>query len=141
MQTISAQLAKKLKDKDFCEDAFFCWTLPEIGKSLEMILVISQKNAPFCTPAYTLDEILDFLPDVISNNESYFLTLEKVTILPKFEPQDNRYLLKYCFHHGVEDSDAAEEEIIIHKKHQNPAEAAGELLLWCIKKGYVKTDE
>lgn len=138
MQTISYELAKKLKYANFVCDSFFYWTLPEIGKSLEIILVLREENSPLypCDyPAYTLDEILEYLPARFQlENKTHSLFLKKYFYEATNE---TKYVAGYRFFFD----NSGEELAAPLMEATNPAEAAGELLLWCIENGYVKINK
>ena len=71
--------------------------------------------------AYTLDEVLDMLPR---------------DILYSFGIKDCNNDYKAYFE--INDYDEYKEKDI---RHKNPAEAAGQLLVWCIENDYVKVEE
>lgn len=74
---------------------------------------------------YTLNEILEMLPASITKEDyTGYLVLT-------FSEQDNEFPRMYT----------CEFDSLTGASHKNPAEAAGLLLEWCIKEGYVKVDE
>jgi len=85
---------------------------------------------------YTLDEILDMLPKSIKFH--YFIRRK--------DKEFATYLLNidYCIYeykwlcHICLRDDA---DILIEFAHENPAESAGKLLIWCIKNGHVKVED
>lgn len=135
MKTISLKLAKKLKEAGFKVDS--CFSYVPTGKCGEMVLSFSESDIrPYTlfTPAYTLDEILEFLPSFIRNPESindfFDLLLSK-------NCTSNNHRSFSCYYLN-EDGQTFKD---IWFRNLNPAEAAGKLLLWCIENGYVKPNE
>jgi len=81
---------------------------------------------------YTLDELLEMLPCEFSNT-NYVLSIsgklpESYYEIGYYLEEDGSLSLlkKDCLH------------IVLHK---NPAEAAGQLLCWCVENGYVEVDK
>jgi len=79
---------------------------------------------------YTLDEILDMLPIEIS--PSYHLEFFRVKRgdLGHYKPVYNLHYYRADFLYPLVDFEST-----------NPAEAAGQLLIWCIKNGHVKVED
>jgi len=78
--------------------------------------------------ACTLDEILDMLPDSIETYR-YALVMEKIS--------ESAYKCGY-----FDGLNAYENLKYFHSvESKNPADAAGRLLAWCIKNGYVKVED
>jgi hypothetical protein len=81
-------------------------------------------------PAYTLDEILEMLPDEI---KGYDLTLSK---------RKNEFLLDYfTYYDGYVYLCELTSEKEFSFQNKNPVEAAAQLLIWCIENGYVTKEE
>jgi hypothetical protein len=117
MKTTSFELSKKLKEvgvKQFGASSYH----------------VDTKN--HCDIAcFTLDEILEMLPGIVTDGECNYwkLNLDKGT---DHHSGNDGYVFSYG---GITKSDL--KEFI----HPNPAEAAGQLLLWCIENGYVEVGE
>jgi len=87
---------------------------------------------------YTLDEILKMLPANIKEKTicgkpgtvPYVLSLIK----------SNFYCASYDCLGGCENCNISELACITFSNKENAAEAAGELLAWCIEKGHVKPE-
>ena len=86
--------------------------------------------------AYTLDEILSMLPKSIKFHH-FILRKDK---------EFATYLLNidYCiYEHKCQCRICLRDDadILIEFVHENPADAAGKLLIWCIKNGHVKVED
>jgi len=129
MQTTSYELSKKLDKKisiasDFKKSYFFWVISPEFDGEAKLLPKTNIKSLMelgcklTLYPAYTLDEILEMLPKQIpSRHPDYIDELE-------LEVMEDKYWWSY-------DSSPDYE-------HTNPAEAAGQLLVWCIENGHIK---
>ena len=85
--------------------------------------------------AFTLDEILDMLPSKIIIKGSGYMWYHFELYLKKMM-YTNIYLINYkYFMHGTD------EVILEENDNTNPAEAAGTMLIWCIKNGHVKVED
>ena len=77
--------------------------------------------------AYTLDEILDMLPSsIVINQQRFDLIIEKLT-----EKTTNQHWYAFSYNGS---SDAA-------TVYKTATEAAGQMLIWCIKNGHVKVED
>jgi hypothetical protein len=120
MRTISFEIVEKLKNLGVKRKSYI-----DVGKEW--------------TPYYTLDEILEMLPANIKDYNApcgkkgvifYVLTLTK----------SNYYCISYDCTGGCETC-PCEKECITFTDKENPTEAAGKLLAWCIENGHVKPEE
>lgn len=138
MQTIEEKTSKKLKKLSLKRESYFWWrnlesdekpilvidtdfnsriiTMHKYGYSQELKLEYINQHYP----AYTLDEILAMLPAQLQTGQASLLTVYK-------RKTDGFYSMNY--------------PAIIKFAHKNPAEAAAQLLIWCIEQGYVKVEE
>jgi len=82
-------------------------------------------------PVYTLCELLEVLPMDI-NNFKYVLRLFKTDRFKGF-PQ-HEYCYNVSYRHADDGTIALEVPLIIGT---NPADAAAQLLIWCIENGYL----
>jgi len=131
MKTTSYELSKELKELEVKQRSFSCWTdYLSFRTDPSPYLVVSSDyicNEDFYA-AFTLDEILDMLPNIIyMDNLDIFLDFQKCGAEPPYA--------YYAAYNGLVKTCYDEFE------HQNPAEAAGQLLVWCIENGYVKPEE
>ena len=124
MQTTSSELSKKLKELGLKKEGFGFY------KNDETILRFFNRDYSLSnkiTEAYTLDEVLAMLPSILTNHEHKFVLLS-------FNKGSEKYVWFYSGSEGYTDD-------LIEFIHKNPAEAAGQLLVWCIEQGYVKVEE
>lgn len=111
LQTTSLELSKKLKELGVKQDSFT--TKGQDVKETGEFLLCS---------AFTLDEVLDMLPNAIVNKKEPTWS-HRLEIIKNEESS-------YEFYYAHNEDSWIE--------HKNPAEAAGQLLAWCIENGYVK---
>jgi hypothetical protein len=103
-----------------------------VGKETKILIPLFEMphkkytDYKFIAVAYTLDEILDMLPDSISK---YHLYIDK---------NDEEYDINYAQWHSI---DIGYVDLASIQNNTNPAEAAGQLLAWCIEHGYVKPEK
>lgn len=128
MKIISCELAKKLKQSGIKHKGHFEWIIVKsFGRpilcGLEKKYEVESDGLQIkkIYPAYTLDEILEMLPSSIENKDGIYYRL---SIISKWQPADG-FIFRYC-----------KPEFY----HDNPAEAAGQLLIWCIENDYVKPE-
>jgi hypothetical protein len=135
-QTISFELAKELEKLGIKQDSYFYWLILPVYNTPELLTYKEYKNSIYETdkcelcPAYQLHEILEMLPQHITYKKDCeaFFDLYKCGSNTdylyeiNYSDIDNNIL-------NVTDKDFEEE---------NPAEAAGNLLLWCIENKYIK---
>ena len=141
MLTISYELAEKLENLGFRKFARFEWLhlnyedkesikLVETGGGYHLF---SSTVANYA--AYTLDEILKILPFEITIDEKQFcLRMQK----------ENNVRCYYDFYYAYvlerTPTGIATEEIG-SQENDNPTECAGELLLWCLEYGHIKSSK
>jgi hypothetical protein len=81
------------------------------------------------TAAYTLDEIVGMLPpEIVTNHDPY----ESYCFYMNYDCE-LEFETRYTENGGLKN--------LITFVHKNPAEAAAQLLIWCIDKGYLKVEE
>jgi hypothetical protein len=146
MQTISYELAKRLVDKGFIKESDFiydndeyhnllaasCWGIGSICciKNASIHLRSDKQDYLSMPAAYTLDEILEFLPDEIKDNS---LGCTKIGI---------DYVIGYYPRRGGNDDllDLSCPIVDFDTEMFDFIEIAGLLLEWCIDNGYVKVE-
>lgn len=137
MQTISVELAKKLKEMELIRPAFFSWVHNYFpGSKIYGQFVLTYLADPAHTatyPAYSLDEILEYLPKCIpiKHKVDCFFRLH---LLEEWGVRKEYYIEYY-------QPSYEGDVVMITRRNKNAAEAAGELLLWCIENGYIKTEK
>lgn len=137
MQTINYELVKRLSEKDFFYNKSLCgWTADTQFLYIYMMFDCGNRKS---YPAYTLDEILGFLPAFITQkSEKIFgfpASLPRKFQLTIHKDAKNDYSFMY-FNPNLENNRGKGSLY-----HKNPAEAAGLLLEWCIDNGHVKIEE
>jgi hypothetical protein len=154
MQTTSFELSKKLKEvgiKFSCPTYYWCYYIGQIHlfrnsinssdnayDPISNVLYITERHQ--IRPekeegivAYTLDEILEMLPSYIDIKNAP--AEEAIFRLSFFKDIDKKL---YCFYFA---SCQIKYKNMGEYSNRNPAEAAGQLLIWCIENGYVKVDK
>jgi hypothetical protein len=117
MKTTSYELSKKLKKLGLHQDSYFYWI--NENKKIYYEGLDYEKNP---IAAFTLDEILEMLPHYIARYNLHMRCTNQ------------RYEIGYF------DINDIWLNLLIYKFDKNPAEAAGQLLVWCIEHGYVKPE-
>lgn len=128
MQTTSFELSEKLKKKKVPQNGTFEHVnqnyMPKESELNYEFRLKHPDNLFYSTAifadAFTLDEILEMLPSAIE--AFYDLWFHK--------SMDHTYWLGY--------RKSLDDALFLTDNYQNPAEAAGQLLLWCIENGYVE---
>ena len=136
IQTISFELAHDLKNLGIIQNAYFKWyktistvkTL-DVKKYLTNLFYIKGTRAD----AFTLCEILGMLPDYIDVKN--VPAEEAIFRLSFFKNSDNKLYYFYFASCQIKYKNISE------CSSQNPAEAAGQLLKWCIENNYVKVED
>lgn len=141
MKTTSIELARTLSKLGVRKVSYMKHLEGEILRELLPEFTAPPEPNMRIIAAYTLDEILEMLPANIDEKTlcgkegtvQYVLTLTK----------SNSYYFSYDCLGGCEYCDPFEGEraCITFANKDNPAEAAGELLVWCIENGHVKPEE
>jgi hypothetical protein len=95
---------------------------------------------------WSLDEVLDRLPaTLISKIPFLTLPMEFTNAAPIFPECDLEfYKLKDTYvitYHPRIGGELSENEADYFIRHENPAEAAAQLLIWCVENGYVTTEK
>jgi len=130
MKPIELETAKKLKELGLKNKSFSFWRLRNGGEEKGYKITHDTINADYLKNnkdilymAYTLDEILAMLP---TNVRLYHLDDSR-------KYRDYEFCL-YALNGGGVTS-------LKSTVNKNPAEAAGQLLIWCIENGYVKVED
>jgi hypothetical protein len=146
MKTIEFETAKKLDELGVKKNAYFVWFIDNYNWENEQTLgiidiyneaifdmdlnpdtIVPRTEIKGYYPAYTLDEILEMLPRRIKDNYGYcFLIIGKI--------DDQGIGLSYS---RIPVADGH----IIEFRGKNPAEAAAQLLIWCIENNYITKEE
>ena len=105
----------------------------------------------FVAPAYTLDELMDWLPCEItrkedSNNEVEYSYAPLIDVSYDFilhKINSNLYRAIYTwslneYDEDLNDDESDEKEFLKLFDDPNPCIAVGKLLVWCIKENYLK---
>jgi len=137
MQTTSPGLSQKIKKFNLIIEHIHCWRMILFnGKPIYILEKQSEMSESFPSdhyfPAYSLGEILEVLPEAIkipcpniSNAyHEYRLQLCK---------NNSNYLFAYHWEDG-----SLRDFYNSAVYYKNPAEAAGQLLVWCVENGYVE---
>jgi hypothetical protein len=143
MKTTSFELSKKIKELGFIResDHTFIQQLGIKAISKESLSLLTQLETETASPyfkapkdlyinAYTLDEILEMLPvyvHVICNCDCDC-------------DSHNELHMGISVHNGIRGLYIGYGDKVSFD-NKNPAEAAGQLLVWCIENGYVVTEE
>jgi len=133
MKTIGIEIAKKLKKLGVNQSIAYMHWVKEIEVEQEKIYQLPFQQ--FCYKgsikdsfaALTLDEILDMLSVIKKESVNYHPLIQKVF--------DNLYCAFYA------DCNINRHLYIEPQWGKNPAEATGQLLMWCIENEYVKPEE
>lgn len=149
METTSPELSNKLiklgiTRKEQSTNEYLWWCFGVKGDFDTAFLELTSNLEGSChlytetkCPAFTLDELLEMLPYKIEQKIEWFLSLDKTI--------SDRYKIAYFAGFDYRDFDAREDAILgdgnAFAVHENPAEAAGQLLVWCIENGYVVTNK
>jgi hypothetical protein len=133
MKTTSYETSKKLKELGMQQFPFeYAYDNEGNLHYKEYIGYLTGKMSASHTRAYILDEILEMLPyEVITKTE--FNTFDWRLQIDKYR---NNYIIKY---QGILSYNS--NAIVVKKSSENPAEAAGQFLVWCIENGYVEPEE
>jgi len=141
METTSFQLSRRIKDKkikrkkininiyvfwcldSYHEDPVDEWAYLMTADQIEGSIYDEHVECP----AYTLDELLNLLPDeiILLDKSSHFLAIRRSLNMkwPKYcvcyEDSNHNIFYPSCF------------------SNKNAAEAAGQLLIWCIENKYL----
>lgn len=135
MQTTSPELSKKLEELGINQKSHFWWCFGVSNCSKTAYIAteneIMASDGLTCKPqfkAYTLDEILEMLPSTINyEHEKICLIVDK-----------NHVLDLYVFGYDYKYNPYYIDRMVCNFRNKNPAEAAGQLLVWCIENGHVK---
>jgi hypothetical protein len=135
MQVTSLKLSKKLTELGVEVGTYLRWCYSDVYNDSYIISVGEYSKKPFrhesiCV-AFTLDEILELLPDVIEKHP-FDIDIPFKFVLGK-NNKHNLYFAAYI------DSFYDEDIFFVSFNHKNPAEAAGQLLVWCVENGHVET--
>ena len=128
--TVSYELSRKLEriflNNEVKRNSYFGW----LKKSAILVERAACENNGFedVIAAFTLDEILEMLPVIKKEDITYYPLIHRSV--------GNLYCAFYVDYH-------INRHLYIrpHWEKNNPAEAAGQLLVWCIENGYVKPEE
>jgi hypothetical protein len=136
MQTTSFELSKKLDKFKIHHKSYFWWCfgISNCPKTAYIATENEIMNADglTCKPkykAYTLDEILEMLPDCIMKEPKEY----RLFMISYIQKSTSKKI--YRFVYNIIDDILRTAN---HFDHKNPAEAAGQLLLWCVENGYVE---
>jgi len=133
-QTIK-RLKVKRKENDAYIHLFWCLDYPDDDPSEDLAYLMTKEQIKESTfgehiecPAYTLDELLKILPVKTSlfDGEPAFLVIKKnldLRYTACYEYSKNNNMYPSCFY------------------NENPAQAAGQLLCWCVENGYVEVGD
>jgi len=130
------------------QESFFYWVrcaidlskkIAEEHYSLQVVIHNCNNFAKkhHACSAFTLDEILKMLPDELEDDDSDCsgnLKIFRRSFL--FRKNNGSFMIQYI-PYQLE----IERPSPITFTNENPAEAAGQLLVWCIENGYVKAEE
>ena len=141
MKTIELETAKKLKELGLKNKSFSFWRLRNGGEEKGYKITHDTINANYLKNnkdilymAYTLDEILEMLPaEIITCRNEYELILGK-------DVCDNEPAVSYTRFEADDDYSCMWKHLAGFG-NKNPAEAAGQLLIWCIENGHVKIED
>jgi len=142
MQTTSFELSKKIEKLGIIKPFTYVWFIYKNKSNFGIIdgynefifdldlnpeHVIPVERVQYFS-AYTLDEILEMLPRIIiSENDP------KIIYKFSLEFYEDEYFI------GYENANLLERSVCLAEfYHENPAEAAGQLLVWCVENGYVE---
>jgi hypothetical protein len=140
MQVISFELSKKLEELGITRHSRFKYGVCFEDDTILSANIIDKKlynnsvvySLKEVYPAYSLDEILELLPFSIDNRKIsdnyYFLLMGK--------RPENKVITYVCGYDDIQ-TDTCLHSVL----NQNPAEAAGQLLVWCIENGYVEINK
>jgi len=137
MKPIELETAKKLKELGLKNKSFSFWRLRNGGEEKGYKITHDTINADYLKNnkdilymAYTLDEILEMLPQFIKFYE-FNLSM-----------RGNNFEDGYrCAYESSPDNLIKCENPLIQFINENCAEAVAQLLIWCIKTGYVKIED
>ena len=155
MTTISLELAKELqsicKEKGIeLPDHYWGWFYQEITETNVLLPMFSNTLSEYLAPAYTLDELLEWLPELITRKEwfSYYDDPTDETerevyydfILHKKDKDIYRAIYTWSLNDYDEDTNDEEygnKEYLKFFDDSNSANAACKLLIWLIKNGLI----
>ena len=137
MTTIDLELAQELqsvcKEKGIeLPDHYWGWFYQEITESNILLPMFTNTLSEYLAPAYTLDELLEWLPEYIQIDDG---------------DDKNDFDVYYRGLNWSIDPDGWVAEYKAYMYHSNsyitefdpnPANAACKLLIWLIKKGFIK---
>ena len=132
MQTTSYKLSKKLQKLGVKQESYFYW---QLDKEQQALITAKEMNISYTDTlikneifsAFTLDEILEMLPSIL-----YGIYSEEIIKHAHFDLSLIKGSSGYQFLYINKNF------ILEEFTNPNPAEAAGQLLAWCIENGYVK---
>jgi len=145
MKTTSFELSKKIKELGIRHDTYFVWCKAAGDSNSEPYIISFDELArtrgrhdAICV-ACTLDELLEMLPwTLYLNGIAYYVSIDKC------QPSKG-YKCAYfegLDHYNPDDQNNTDFRTLTKPKiSHNCAEAAGELLCWCVENGYVKIGE
>lgn len=164
MQTIKFETAKKLQDLNVKKKGYFSYVEYFFYSDTHIIIMPTSDKLTvglsFKALAYTLDEILKMLPIFIYTRYdecNKIVSVHAPNIKVNFEVY--RAYLEFTKCSEDEDIECLDNESIAYRMnytdidelnlqnnfpefiHENPAEAAGQLLIWCIENGCIKVEE
>lgn len=108
------------------KESMMTWQLRTDGK-YSLIPTIASKREVITIPAYTLQDVLDALPEKITHkHKDYLIEIWK---------RDGKWYIGYLFF-DVEDV------VYLHyEANKSLIDAAYNMLCWCIEQGYVETNK
>jgi hypothetical protein len=138
MQVTSLKLSKKLTELGVEVGTYLRWCYSDVYNDSYIISVGEYSKKPFrhesICAAFTLDEILEPLPNIILDGKESPKTPYELYMRKWQEIEGCGFGFSYVYFQSCFKS-----EIFIGFHDKNPAEAAGRLLVWCIENGYVET--
>lgn len=144
MQTISFETAQKLQELGVKKESYMAFLIDECSgiEGSEPYDLLPYDRVPQIGDhktwrAYTLDEILGMLPHSLKdeNEIPFFLAIEK-----RYFAASKFYDIGYFEGFDSLSSDARESGCIIKITNRNAAEAAAQLLMWCIENNHLKPE-
>ena len=131
MTTVDLELAQELQS--VCEekgielpDHYWGWFYQEITESNILLPMFTNTLSEYLAPAYTLDELLELLPKTIPSRG--MVREYRWRLTPNMYNYET-YDIGYYDHEGCR---------MVITDNPNPANAACKLLIWLIKKGFIK---
>jgi hypothetical protein len=141
MQVTSLELSKKLEELGITKHSTFKYGVFFEDNIILSANIIEKKlysnleaySLKEVYPAYSLDEILELLPNIIFDGKESPKTPYELYMRKWQEIEGCGFGFSYVYFQSCFKS-----EIFIGFHDKNPAEAAGQLLVWCIENGYVE---